>query len=132
MGRAAGVSEGAIARVEGGGDGDDWSLRQVRALARALAVTMAALTDEREPAERSDDVGAIGALLARGDRMIPTSTLAHALGWELARVNRALRELSEVLPNSGQRLQRLRGRVAIRPGESTIGSAELRARANRW
>lgn len=120
--REVGLSEGAIARLEAGAEADDWTLRQLRALSAALALdvvdvlaapTASAVDGEED--EEVEDVIIVGALLARCRRLTPTSTLAHATGWELARVNRALRGLDVRARDVGQRLHRVRGSVALRP-----------------
>lgn len=63
--------------------------------------------------------------MARCKRLTPTSTLAHATGWELARVNRALRDLDARAQRVGQRVQRLRGAVALRAQPLVVDDAVL-------
>lgn len=121
------MSEGAVARLEAGEGAEDWSLRQLRSLAAALAVDVADLLREAATAweGRRDDVETIGALLGRFSRLVPTSTLAHATGWELARVNSAVRALDVGARPTGQRVQRLRGGVALRPTRSVADDERL-------
>lgn len=125
--REVGISEGAVARVEQGDAADDWTLRQLRSLATALAVDLTDLLRHQDtPATaEANDVELIGSLLARFRRLVPTSALAHATGWDLPRVNRAVHALDAAAHPTGQRVQRLRGGVALRPARSEADAEQL-------
>ena len=125
--RDVGVSEGAVARVDQGAGADDWTLRQLRSLAEALAVDLADLLRHRDTPAAADanDVQLIGSLLARFKRLVPTSALAHATGWDLPRVNRTVCALDASVRPTGQRVQRLRGGVALRPARSEADAEQL-------
>ncbi len=93
----------------------------------SLALAVADLLREAPVSSETerDDVKIIGALLAQSPRLVPTSTLAHATGWELARVNRPVRALDAAVRPTGLRVQRLRGGVALRPARSVADDRQL-------
>lgn len=115
--REVGVSEGAVARIERGGNADDWPVRQVRRLAAALGMTLAELLDRDgdAPGAPPDDASRIATLLAHNERLTPVRALAEALGWTLQRTNEALGGLDQRTESVGLRVQQLRGQVALRP-----------------
>jgi transcriptional regulator with XRE-family HTH domain len=113
--REVGLSEGAVARLESGAGADEWTLRQLRSLSAALGLDIAEVVGVEPPRpELGSDVEVLGAMLVELPRMVHTSTLACATGWQLARVNTALDALDGRLRPLGLRVHRLRGTVAIR------------------
>jgi len=84
------------------------SLNQLRLLAEALAIPVAALfttEDHREP-DHPNDARELTALVQHAAKPVLPELLAHALGWELRRVNRTTEELVRSLPLVGLRLHR--------------------------
>lgn len=112
-----GVALTVIARLEDGTNHDDLPLHLVLRLADALAVRPEQILEDQpdpEPDEKSDSK-TVGAMLAQTDTLTPTTAIAEALGWTLARTERALAQLADDLPDVGLKLHRLRGQVKLVP-----------------
>jgi len=131
LARILGVSSPTVARLEAGSGHADMTLRFVERLACALAVSPQALLAV-DAAHRADstrgDPAKLCALLADAGVLIRTTELATALGWELARVNRAVESLAAQLEGSGQQLHKLPGgQVSLRADPSVLSRHQREA-----
>lgn len=134
---ALGVSAAVIKGIEKGTNHGDLAVSQLARLADVLAVDVADLITRPEPADPyatapspADDAAVVGSLLAATGVLTPTTALAEATGWPLARIHDALTDLADRLPATGHRLRRHQSLVgigrAVTPGDANRIKAALR------
>ncbi len=130
LARQLGVSPTTISNLETGINHAEVALRLVTDLARLLGVTPAELfaRPPDQPAAATRDDQAIEAALAITNSATTTTDLANALGWDLARVRRALRTLEQRQASSGIRLHEDGWqRHALRPATEHLSDEQQQA-----
>lgn len=118
-----------LLKLERSGRCEQLTLGALFRLADALCVEPASLLEHSHEARipKADDV-AVEAALASVGRATNRDDIAWALGWDLERVNRALRALEERLQMTGQRLGAVKiGWYSLAPADDVLPH---QARAN--
>jgi len=128
--RHLGVSATAVASLETGANHAGLPLRVVTDLAHLLGVAPAELfaRDRRQPAAPTTDDQAVEAALAITRSATSTTDLGRALGWDLARVRRAIELLCERQAHNGMRIHDHGWqRHALRPATEHLSTDQQRA-----
>jgi transcriptional regulator with XRE-family HTH domain len=123
-----------LSRMEANNNiGGATSLAQLSRLADCLGVTLADLLtpSEQAPAMPSNDVTALGTLLAHDPRLTDRTAICRSLGWTLERLSAAEELLDANLRPLGQRLHRLNGAICLRPATAALDAAAAQVAAER-
>lgn len=120
---AMSVTAPVLRSLDAGTNHEAFTVAQLQGLARALGVSVPDLFISDSPApdaeiaaadpDVAEDARTVGAALDAAEVLTPTTALAEALGWPLARVEAALEVLDAALHAAGFRLHRLYNRVSI-------------------